>query len=151
MSESIAPACSRIPPRYPRATGFLPLIPVLVALSLMGAVAVLFLFNPAEHGFYPFCLLYQTTGLLCPGCGGLRAVHQLLHGHLAAAFRFNALFVCSLPLFAWFGTRQLLAKIRGEAAPRLVRPLWLWLGFAILVVFGILRNLPFAHAAWLAP
>jgi hypothetical protein len=118
---------------------------------MAGAVAVLFLFNPVEHGFYPFCFFYRTTGLLCPGCGGLRAVHQLLHGHLAAAFHFNALFVCSLPLLAWFGARHLVAKIRGDARPALVRPLWLWFGFVVLVVFGILRNLPFANAAWLAP
>jgi len=118
---------------------------------MAAAGAALFLFNPAQHGFYPFCLFYRSTGLLCPGCGGLRAIHQLLHGHLSAAFRFNALFVCSLPFFAWFGARHLLAKIRGDARPVLVRPLRLWLGFVVLVVFGILRNLPFAHAAWLAP
>jgi hypothetical protein len=124
---------------------------MLVALSMAAAAAVLYLFNPTQHGFYPFCLLYRSTGLLCPGCGGLRAIHQLLHGHLSAAFRFNALFVCSLPFLTWFGAKHLLAKVRGESRPVLVRPVWLWIGFVVLVVFGVLRNLPFAHAAWLAP
>ena len=148
MSESVAPTCSSIPPRYPRA---IPIVPMLVALSMAGAGAVLFLFNPAQHAFYPFCLFYRSTGLLCPGCGGLRAIHQLLHGHLTAAFRFNSLFVCSLPFIAWLSARRLLAKVRSEATPVLVRPVWLWLGFVVLVTFGVLRNLPFAHAAWLAP
>src|SRR5258708_976408 len=78
---------------------------VLVLLTLTGGAAVLFLFNPSEWGFYPFCFFYRTTGLLCPGCGSLRAMHQLLHGHFVAALHFNALFVLSLPLLALYGVR----------------------------------------------
>jgi hypothetical protein len=150
MSDSIAPPCTRIPPRYPD-TPRSPVVFILVTLSIAAAGAVLFLFNPVEHGFYPFCFFYRSTGLLCPGCGSLRAMHQLLHGHLAAAFRFNALFVASLPFLGWLGFQRLLATVRGESTPLRIPPLWLWSGFVLLVIFGVLRNLPFAHAAWLAP
>ena len=126
---------------------------VALALSLGTAVglAVLFLFNPSQHSFYPFCLFYRTTGLLCPGCGGLRALHQLLHGNLVAAMHYNILVVLFLPVAAWLGCRQLLARAQHQPAPVLVRPMWLWVGLAVMVLFGFLRNLPFAHAAWLAP
>jgi hypothetical protein len=140
-----------LPPRYAEPA---PSRTVPLALSLLAALAagaVLFLFNPSEHSFYPFCLFYRTTGLLCPGCGGLRAMHQLLHGHLAAAFRFNALFICSLPFLGWWGLRCVLARIRHQPAPMGFRPAWLWFGFAVLVLFGILRNLPFAQQVCLAP
>src|SRR5690242_18001165 len=71
-----------------------------VVLALALGMIVLYRFNPAQYGFYPRCALYETTGLLCPGCGCLRALHQLLHGNVVQAFRFNALLVLSLPLFA---------------------------------------------------
>jgi hypothetical protein len=123
---------------------------ILLAAAFAGTI-LLFLFNPGEHSFYPFCLFYRTTGLLCPGCGCLRAAHQLLHGNIAAACRFNALFVCSLPLLCWALTRFLVVKMKNPASGLALSPRWLWVGFAVLVVFGIIRNLPFAHALWLAP
>ena len=65
-----------------------------------GSGAVLFFFNPAQHGFYPICLFHALTGLNCPGCGGTRAAYQLLHGHLLRALQDNALFVLSLAALA---------------------------------------------------
>src|SRR5687767_5236276 len=69
------------------------------AAAAMAGV-LLFFFNPAEHAFYPRCFLKMTTGLDCPGCGGLRATHQLLHGKVREAFALNPLFVVGLPIAA---------------------------------------------------
>src|ERR1035438_1340940 len=69
---------------------------VCVLLATLTAL-VLFCFDPRQYHFYPICLFHQTTGLLCPGCGALRAMHQLLHGHLAVAFQFNPMLIVSLP------------------------------------------------------
>src|SRR3954447_20165 len=90
-------SATHLPPRIepgwdPGAVAKLLLIPAVFI-----GLAVLYWFNPAQFGFYPRCALYETTGLLCPGCGSLRAIHQLLHGHLAAAFQLNALLVLGLP------------------------------------------------------
>ena len=38
-------------------------------------------------GHYPTCPFLAITGWYCPGCGSLRAVHDLLHGDLAGAVR----------------------------------------------------------------
>jgi len=124
---------------------------VLMLLLTFGGGAILFLFNPAQSGFYPVCLFHQTTGLLCPGCGSLRALHQLLHGHVVAALHFNALLVLSLPVMAWFGCRSIVDNLNHQPADIRIRPVWLWFGLVGLVAFGILRNLPFAQTAWLAP
>jgi hypothetical protein len=121
-----------------------------LALLLAFALLALFFFDPARHAFYPQCYFHKTTGWLCPGCGGLRAVHQLLHGHLTAAFRLNALFVGSLPFLAWFGARHTIAWLRKQPAPDL-HLVWAWIGLAVLAVFAVVRNLPFAHDIWLAP
>ena len=117
-----------------------------IAAALVAAV-VLFFFNPSQHGFYPRCFFKMVTGLDCPGCGGLRATHQLLHGHMRAALELNPLFVVSLPLLAYFAARSVIQYFTGRAWPQPFRkPAWLWAAGAVVLAFGVLRNLPWR--AW---
>lgn len=116
-------------------------------MALVG-LAVLYFFNPVEHAFYPPCVFYKLTHLHCPGCGGLRAMHQLTHGHFAAAFYSNPLLIASIPCLAWLG----ISKLRNRSARVLtIPPAAAWAIFVIVVVFGVLRNLPFAVFAWMSP
>jgi hypothetical protein len=108
---------------------------------LLAAVAVLFWFNPTYSTFYPVCYFHRATGLLCPGCGSLRAIHQLLHGHFGAAFGYNPLLVLSLPLWGWLGLSWATAKRQQRPWPKAVHPMYVWAGFGILMIFGIWRNL----------
>lgn len=106
-------------------------------------LVMLYFFAPTEYPFYPRCLLHSMTGLSCPGCGSLRAIHKLLHGDVAAAFRFNPLFLLSLPIVAC----ALLAQVVRFRTGRIMfasfqRPVWIWLLLAIILAFGILRNVP---------
>jgi hypothetical protein len=120
-------------------------------MTVAAACFVLFQFDPNQGGFYPICYFHQTTGLLCPGCGSLRALHQLAHGHVVAAVHLNVLLVCSLPLLGWWSIRSAIRKARNQPAHWTVRPAWLWCGLVVLLAFGVLRNLPFGQMAWLAP
>jgi hypothetical protein len=121
-----------------------------VAAGGFAAVLALFLFDPAHVRIYPVCPFHQLTGLDCPGCGSLRALHAMLHGNLVLAMHLNLLLVLSLPLFAWLGFRFVWHEIGG--GPVVVIPaLWLWLYLAAWIAFGILRNLPFPVFAALAP
>lgn len=113
---------------------------VVVPASL--AVLVLFWFNPAVTGFYPRCFFHEITGWYCPGCGTTRALHQLLHGNVGAAFRFNALAISLLPLVGYLAARS----DRGG-----VRPSWIWLLVGVLIAFGVLRNIPAYPFTLLAP
>lgn len=124
----------------------------IVAAGAGVVFAVLFFFDPSHYGFYPTCWFHRLTGLDCPGCGGLRAVHQLLHLHFVAAFRDNALFVLSLPLLAIYLTVRFLRKPLPASPGRRSGP-WIWLGLGIflVVLFGVLRNLPYPAFAWMAP
>lgn len=72
------------------------------------------------------------TGLLCPGCGSLSAIHDLLNLRIARAFRHNPVSV-ALALLAPFA---LLFRRRLRRSP-----LWGW-GFALLFsAFWVARNL----------
>jgi len=112
----------------------------LCFLAVVAGMMVLFVFDPAGHGFYPRCYFKALTGWSCPGCGGLRAVHQLLHGHVAQAFRLNPLFVLATPIFlAW--SAHSLWNWRRHRPAIVVSQAW-GLGFLVISIgFGILRNL----------
>jgi Protein of unknown function (DUF2752) len=105
------------------------------------AALVLYFFDPARVAIYPVCIFHRLTGLDCPGCGSLRALHQLLHGNLGEAVRFNAFLIASLPIFAWFGYRLVWSEITHQR-PAAIRPIWLWLFLAAWLAFGVLRNVP---------
>jgi len=90
----------------PAPFSFLSVRVFVATLAVFGA-AILFCFDPSGYSFFPICVFHQTTGLLCPGCGSLRALHQLLHGHLLIAFRFNPLLLLSLPVAGWYAARYL--------------------------------------------
>jgi hypothetical protein len=125
----------------------------LAVCVLLGAIGglVLFWFDPRQYHFYPICLLHQTTGLLCPGCGALRATHQLLHGHLTTAFRFNPVLIVFLPFFVWLGARCGHQLARSQKVSIGVRPIWLWLILTAVLVVSVVRNLPGAPFAMLRP
>jgi uncharacterized membrane protein HdeD (DUF308 family) len=73
----------------------------LVILGTAALVAaVLFFFDPATAGFYPPCLFKTFLGTQCPGCGSLRAAHQLLHGNFKEAWMLNRPLLIALPLAA---------------------------------------------------
>lgn len=154
---SASPAEPNAPPPQPRggpAMGVPPVIPprsaskwyrlawIILAVALIAALALLFGFNPAHHAFYPSCAFYRLTGLQCPGCGGLRAVHHLLHGDVLTALRFNPLFVLALPVAAWFVWRRLWRGPSPKPIAQRTQARWAWTIFAILVAFWIVRNLP---------
>ena len=129
----------------------LALASVLTAAVLLTVGVVLFCFDPNRHAFYPRCLFHSATGLLCPGCGSLRALHQLLHGHLLRALRCNALLVLSLPGLGIWGLGGLRREAQEQAFSFQVPAFWLWSALVVLVLFGILRNLPLGLCAWLRP
>lgn len=125
----------------------------------VGAVAaagstLIYLVDPAQPGHYPTCPFKAVTGLDCPGCGSMRALHQALHGHLGAAANYNLLFVAFAPFLAGCWLVRV-AELAGLPLPR--PPGWLreppsWLSLALVVVvfaFWAVRNSPGPVGHWL--
>ncbi len=100
-------------------------------VALSGAV-VLYAFDPATTGIYPRCPFLLTTGCYCPGCGALRAMHQLLRGNLLAAAGYNALLVAAIPAIV-----AMLLVPRWSYSPRVTR-----VALVLVVAFGVARNIP---------
>ncbi len=116
--------------------------PVVVALGALGGVAFLGAHSPHVPGIYPTCPSFALTGTYCPGCGSMRALHDLWHLDLGGAWGMNPLLVLSLPAvvaswFAWL-RRAATGRPRRWAAPP-------WVPTTVLVVvlaYWVLRNVP---------
>ncbi|MES4888533.1 DUF2752 domain-containing protein [Streptomyces sp. NPDC096012] len=113
------------------------------AFAYVGAV------DPGEPGHYPVCPLYRLTGLYCPGCGGLRSAHAFVHGDLLTALRDNAAGVAAYLVCAVLWTVWVIRTVRGRPARLDPGPARLWAVGALLLVFTVVRNLPFG--SWLHP
>lgn len=120
--------------------------PVLVAGAALAAATALWFVDPNTHRL-ALCPLHEITGLWCPFCGSTRASHALLHGQLGTALHDNALFVVALPLLVLLWWRWRSAALRPDSRV-LPRPVF-WAGLAVVLAFGVFRNLPAGH--WLAP
>lgn len=114
----------------------------------LGATTLLAAVDPNQTGHYPTCPLLALTGLYCPFCGGMRAVHDLVHLDLLGALARNPLVVVMLPfvVLAWLAWAR--SAFTGRRAP--VAPHWLLPAVLVLLAgFGILRNVP--GWSWLSP
>jgi len=117
---------------------------VSMAVALMAlAAGVLRAFDPASAWFFPPCPFRALTGFLCPGCGTLRGLHELLRGHVAAALRLNPLMVLSLPFIGCSSASSAVEALTGRRLLRVfVPPACIWMLLAMIVLFWILRNTP---------
>jgi hypothetical protein len=92
------------------------------------------------------------TGWYCPGCGSLRAIHQLLLGNLRAAWAMNPLTVVLIPFLTYGLASHALFEIRGRGLPRMFLPaVSIRVLCAVILLFGIARNLPVHPFDLLAP
>jgi len=127
---------------------------VLAAMFLSGVAGIILLrvFDPATSGVFPPCPVRYLTGLYCPGCGSLRALHALLHGDLRRALAMNPMMVVTLPFVTYGLVSAALAELRGKGVPQVMLPAsWIRALCAAIILFAIARNLPFHPFNLLAP
>ena len=126
------------------------LAPPLATIAALGAVALLYAFDPATTAFFPSCPFRLLTGWSCPGCGTLRSVHALLHGHFGVALHDNPFVLAVGFLFAGATTVD---RVRGPLAPSLIErwtsPSALVIFLIAATVFTVARNLPAHSFVWI--
>jgi len=116
-------------------------IPATFAGSAVVVALAIVFWLPPEGGFYPVCPIHALTGTLCPGCGGTRALHALLHGRVSVALHFNSLItIAALPAVA-FAILQCVSLWRVGSFRAVNPPPALRIAACILVAtFWIARN-----------
>jgi len=118
------------------------LLVLLLILTVAGLLAFLYFHDPSQlPGWFPRCFFHLITGLYCPGCGNTRALYALLHLDWRASLAANVLFLpLSLILALCLLQRRLITRA----------PFYFSL-IAVLLLFAILRNLPWEPFTLLAP
>ena len=125
-----------------------------VALAVLASlgVAMLYTFDPRNTDSYPVCPFLGLTGYHCPGCGTLRALHQLLHGNVIGALGYNPLTILALPFIAYSYAAGAARAFRAPALPRVfIPPAWIWALLVGVIAFWVLRNVPIAPLTFLVP
>ncbi|MEP6945164.1 MAG: DUF2752 domain-containing protein [Acidobacteriota bacterium] len=113
-----------------------------VAAFAVGSTVVAYV-NPSESHLLPVCPLYALTGIACPGCGLTRAFHALFNGDLIGALDFNLLTPVWAVIFVYVVVSLSLTAIRGRGLPMWpTNPRFLFIFMIVLLVFGVLRNIP---------
>jgi hypothetical protein len=101
--------------------------------------------DPNQPGHYPVCPTKLLFGVDCPGCGMMRATHDLVTGNVAGALDHNVLIVVFAPLVVFLWVRWLLRSWRGSTpdvtyAQFRRRNTWMYASLAAVLVFGLVRN-----------
>ncbi|MDO0928169.1 DUF2752 domain-containing protein [Streptomyces sp. TG1A-8] len=124
-------------------------VPAALLAAVAGAFAYVGAVDPNRPGHYPVCPLYRLTGLYCPGCGGLRSAHALVHGDLLGALRDNAAGVAAYAGFAVLWTVWVVRAVRGRPVRLEAGRTQMWVVGVSLLVFTVVRNSP--AGSWLHP
>lgn len=113
-----------------------------MAVIAVAVIIVYYRFDPTASRWMPRCPSKLITGYDCPGCGSQRMLHALLHGDIAAAWRFNPFILLSLPFLImaiWGNFSSLPGATRMRAIAHSPYMVWAY----VVAFFGwwILRNL----------
>ena len=126
--------------------------PLAVAGAALAAVATVAVRDPHGAGNYPSCPSIALFGVHCPGCGSMRAMHELAHGDLIGMLSRNILVPLGLVVLTWAWVSWFDRRLGHARVPALRPPVPVLYGSAVaLVLFAILRNLPWAPFSGLAP
>lgn len=111
----------------------------IVAMLVIAAV-IYYVYDPATTPF-PRCPFLVLTGWECPGCGSQRAIHSLLHLDFAAAWRYNAMLVLSIPYVVLLIVAEWIGRRRQSRLYRVLNSeVLIWSYFVLVVAWWILRN-----------
>lgn len=106
-------------------------------LAATAALTYVGLVDPHRPGsLFPPCMFKAITGWNCPGCGGLRMTHDILHGDVSAAVMDNVFLLVGLPLLALW---SLWRVRRGRPV---FTPMAVGIVVGLAVVWTVVRNLP---------
>jgi hypothetical protein len=124
-------------------------LPALVGAATSGLTTYVAMVDPNQPGHFPVCPTLALTGLYCPGCGMLRATHDLLHGDLAGALQRNPLSPLVLTGLVAVFVLWVVARWTGRAVSWTPARWTPWVVGAGLILFTVARNLP--GWTWLSP
>ena len=124
--------------------------PTVSAVGAIGVMAYVRLVSPYDTGSYPACPFLVVTGWYCPGCGSLRALHELAGLDILGALGMNLLTPLALVYVVATWAAWTVRSATGRPRRWLAPPAALWTLLGAIVAFAVARNIAML-APWLAP
>lgn len=130
-------------------------IAIIFSVFLFGILLLVYYkYNITESNWSIQCSFYKVTGLYCPGCGGQRSFHYLLHGNILQSFRYNILLLPALILLGYlyycliqiYFIKNESYKNKSFLTNRFAKSFLI-----VLILFFILRNIPIIPFTYLSP
>ncbi len=113
----------------------------LVAGTVLFLIGLFYYSADPSSGLMPRCTFKVITGYDCPGCGFQRALHALLHGHVAEAWHYNAFAFFAVPAALWFIVVEALRKRFPRLHAASVHPMILAATGVAIVAWWVGRNI----------
>ena len=115
---------------------------ILAIIGFLGVVYYFYNHNPAQaKQTYVVCMTKQLTGYDCPGCGGQRALHQVLHGNFLQAAKLNVAIYFFAPLLGYIFFSVVLKPFGINLPDVDISSKGLWIVLLLLAIFTIVRNM----------
>jgi len=125
---------------------------IILVITGLGLVLFYYYVNPNKVNFLLKCPLYTTTGIYCPGCGSQRATHALLHLNFIEMFKQNLLYFFAIILLIYHFGIYLINKFFNKQYRSILNyPKVPVIILIIVIIFWVLRNLPWEPFNLLAP
>lgn len=113
-------------------------------LCITGVLAVILAGYYLLVSLTPFvipCAFHKITGLKCPGCGVTRMLLAASHGEFGRAYEYNQALFVLLPVLAADLFWCIYLYIRYGRIESRIHSAGVWVILAVLLIFGVLRNI----------
>lgn len=117
----------------------------ILSFLIFGSVIRYFYLNNPSNNKSPFviCMSKRLANIDCPGCGGQRAFHQLLHGNFLEAAKLNIFIYFFAPLLTYIFLSISLKAFNINLPDIDISTRKLVVILIVFGVFTILRNISF--------
>ncbi len=115
----------------------------IIGIEIVALIALYIFVNSKYLAMIPKCWVYQTTGLLCPACGGTTCIINLLQGNWYQAFCSHMVFFIGILYLLSINIVYLINLEKEKKVGTWIYPkYWYAIIFVVvLIIYTIIRNL----------
>ena len=116
---------------------------IIIGIELVILIVVTIILNTNLINYIPQCWIYQTTGILCPACGGTRCVVNIFQGNIKETFFSHMIFFITIIYLVICNMVYIINLNKKKKIATWIYPkYWYVIIFAIiLIIYTIIRNI----------
>lgn len=116
---------------------------IIIELIIILVVSCLYIFvNSDMLNMVPKCMIKQTLGILCPGCGGTTCVANILKGNFIEAARANIMIFIAIIYAIILNIVYIINTFKKNKILKFIymKEIYVYVWLFVYLIFEILRN-----------